>query len=261
MAFAGKRRIAASEVDGFEPRERGRISPNLQWRRSQRGLARHCFPIRNRLGGKPQGIRSTLFRYGHVDNSGTTLTHSKQRAADLQKALSPLTRYPLNLNDPLQCGAFVNLAQHHGYPTPLLDWTWSPYVAAFFAFRNLRGKLASRGSCVRVFKLDVVEWNKLIHFDKVFPAQPHVSVLDALAYENIRATPQQSISTITNVDDIETHIQAVEALRATKYLEAIDLRATDRQEVMRELSLMGVTAGSLFPGLDGTCESLRERNF
>ena len=101
---------------------------------------------------------------------------------------------------------------------------------------------------MRIFKLDVVEWNKVVHFDKVFPAPLHVSVLNALAYENIRATPQQSISTITNVDDIETFIQTVEAPRATKYLEAIDLKATDRQEVMRELALMGVTAGSLFPG-------------
>jgi hypothetical protein len=48
---------------------------------------------------------------------------------------------------------------------------------------------------------------------------------------------------------------------ATKYLEAFDLRAAYRQEVMRELALMGVTAASLFAGLDGTCESLKERNF
>lgn len=30
---------------------------------------------------------------------------------------------------------------------------------------------------------------------------------------------------------------------------------------MRELAIMGVTAGSLFPGLDGACRSLAERWF
>jgi hypothetical protein len=45
------------------------------------------------------------------------------------------------------------------------------------------------------------------------------------------------------------------------YLQAIDLPATDRQAVMQELAMMGVTAGALFPGIDGACESLREQNF
>ena len=179
----------------------------------------------------------------------------------LQKALSALTRHALDLRNPLHYGAFVNLAQHHGYPTPLLDWTWSPYVAAFFAYRKLRSGGAKRGSKVRIFKLDLQEWNKIPQVDKVFPAPPHVSVLDAVAFDNPRVIPQQAISAISNVDDIETHIRLVEGIRGTIYLEAVDLPARDRRGVMDELALMGVTAGSLFPGLDGACESLRELNF
>jgi hypothetical protein len=53
----------------------------------------------------------------------------------------------------------------------------------------------------------------------------------------------------------------MEAKENTKYLEAIDLPASERNHVMRELALMGITAGTLFPGLDGACEGLKERNF
>jgi FRG domain len=180
---------------------------------------------------------------------------------ELRKAFSGIVPHKFNIDDPLDYAAFLNLAQHHGYPTPLLDWTLSPYVAAFFAYRNLRGEVRKTDK-IRIYKFSHYSWNIMVpQFSTIFPTLPQVSMLDALAIGNPRAIPQQSLSMITNMDDIETHVTGVEKARNSIFLEAIDLPASARAEVMRDLAFMGITAGSLFPGLDGVCESLREKNF
>lgn len=81
-----------------------------------------------------------------------------------------------------------------------------------------------------------------------------------LAIENERMIPQQAASTVTNVDDIESYIKSKDP-GDKKYLRAIDLPVRERAQVFRELNYMGITAGSLFPGLDGACEELKERFF
>jgi len=182
----------------------------------------------------------------------------------LHRHLSARTRHIFNLKDADENGAFFNLAQHHGYPTPLLDWTYSPYVAAFFAYRDIRATgSADPNKRVRVFILDQrwkVEINQILFATRPFP---HFSIGEFIAIENERMIPQQSISAITNVDDIETYIQSAAQKfgKGVPYLTAIDLPASERPAVFRELSYMGITAGSLFPGLDGACEELKERNF
>jgi hypothetical protein len=201
-------------------------------------------------------LRTAFHRTGRADLS----RYARDDISDLNKTFSALTPHAFNLADAIQHAAFIHLAQHHGYPTPLLDWTWSPYVAAFFAFRKIKKNEKGRKQ-VRIFKLDAFEWNKLIRADKIFGFPPNASIINPLAFGNARAIPQQSISIVSNVDDIESHIESIERAQNKKYLEVFDLPARDRDYVMKELALMGITAGALFPGLDGACESLREWNF
>ncbi len=183
--------------------------------------------------------------------------------ATLQRVFSSLSSYRYNINDPHDYGAFLSLAQHHGYPTPLLDWTWSPYVAAFFAYRNLgNGRSVKRSDKVRILKFPAYHWNiQILQIRGLFPYPPHVSLLEPLALGNARAIPQQAIAMATNVDDIETYLSQFDARLGMPALEAIDLPASARHEVMCDLGMMGITSASLFPGLDGACEALRERNF
>jgi hypothetical protein len=180
----------------------------------------------------------------------------------LHRHLSGLTTHRFNLTDPLDNASFLHLVQHHGYPTPLLDWTQSPFIAAYFAYRNLRSSHIRVDQKVRILIFEVLQWNAAFERAQVLnPAFLHITFLEPLAINNPRAVPQQSVSLVSNIDDIETYVGEKERASGKTYLRAIDLPAIERKQVMRELSLMGISGGSLFPGLDGACEQLRERFF
>lgn len=91
---------------------------------------------------------------------------------------------------------------------------------------------------------------------------PHfnLTVSELLAIDNDRMIPQQSVTTITNVDDIESYI-ALNETEEAQYIWAIDIPLSERSKVITEISYMGITAGSLFPGIDGICEDLKEKHF
>jgi hypothetical protein len=203
----------------------------------------------------------TSFHRAHRANLERFLGEDVPR---LLKHLTARTSHVFNITNPQEHGAFVSLVQHHGYPTPLLDWTRSAFVGAYFAFRKIKDSTAIDASPedkVRIFVFDNEQWCKLPQIPKLAPTRPHVSLLDALAIENTRMIPQQALSTITNVDDIESYIQEVEKTMKMRYLRVIDLPVRERPSVMNELRQMGITAGSMFPGLDGACEALKEQYF
>ncbi len=209
---------------------------------------------------KPLRLHTGFHRTGRADLQ----RFLNEDIRTLHRHLSQRTSHVFDLNIPDQNGAFFNLVQHHGYPTPLLDWTYSPYVGAFFAYRHVKNSeaaAASENDKVRIFVFDQKQWRTdWPQLSKLTPCRPHFSILEFIAIDNERLIPQQSVSSVTNIDDIETYIRSMEK-GGKQYLRIIDLPLRQRAGVMRELSVMGITAGSLFPGLDGACEELRERFF
>lgn len=168
--------------------------------------------------------------------------------------------YPLQLGNMEHNAAFWNILQHHGYPTPLLDWTLSPFVAAYFAFCDIK---PNDTRAPRIYIFDVDAWNekygKLAFFADVAP--PQLIVLESMPAGNPRAVPQQSVSTVSNIADIEAFIRRKEQEDDRTYMTVCDLPANEAPKIMRELELMGITYGSIFPGLDGVCRDMKDRLF
>ena len=210
---------------------------------------------------EPLRLRTSFHRTGRAD----VQRFISEDIQALHKHLSARTKHIFNLDIGNENGAFFNLVQHHGYPTPLLDWTYSPYVAAYFAYYNISRKVIGEATAknkVRIFLFDQAAWKKdYQQFSHLPTAKLHLSIHEFIAIENDRMIPQQAASTVTNIDDIESYISMCEEQLNKTYLQAFDLPLKARDEVIQELRFMGITAGSMFPGLDGACEELKDRNF
>ena len=206
---------------------------------------------------KPWRLTTTFHRQGRYRINVFTQKDIKQ----LHQRLSAITSHFFNLNVPEQNGAFFNLLQHHGYPTPLLDWSYSPYVSAFFAFRDWdRGYSGDENTRIYIFNNSL--WQKNYpQIQLLDPPYPHLSVMEFIAIDNPRMVPQQAVTTVTNIYDIEAHIINLQTKDNKTYLTAIDIPAKERETAMQDLRYMGITAGSMFPSIEGVCEELRERNF
>jgi FRG domain-containing protein len=89
---------------------------------------------------QPWRLRTSFHRHGRAN----VMRFQEEDFLELYKQLSARTKHVFNLLNPDEYGAFLNLIQHHGYPTPILDWTYSPYVAAFFAYRGVSNQDAAR---------------------------------------------------------------------------------------------------------------------
>lgn len=214
---------------------------------------------------------------GHTEQTWILQTTFHRLAADLGITLQqyldtiiPEVHYNIcafhneliDLRNPEEFGSFLALLQHHGFPTPLLDWTLSPYIAAYFAYKDVNDR-CPQCDYVKIFIFDYIEWLNTYQqpLDLRNTSVNYVSVLRPHAKYNPRIIPQRGTYTVTNVPDMSKYILGCSEVAKKPFLYFVTLPVGDRPKVMRELNLMGINEMSLFPGLDGLCKSLKEQLF
>ena len=130
------------------------------------------------------------------------------------------------------------VGQHHGLNTRLLDWSESPFVAAYFAVENLKpimteSKSAALYGAPCPYKIDekTTKW----------PAQQNVVALYP-SHLTPRITTQRGLFTV-HKDPLEEW--------SPKDLKKWQIPSETFLEIKKKLDIVGINRASLFPDIDG----------
>lgn len=156
---------------------------------------------------------------------------------------------------------WLSLMQHYGAPTRLLDMTFSPYVAAFFAL-----EIGQDDCCIFALKhghfmdIDAEHFKNENYRESIFSDQRReksffIPFEPEMKNERLVAQQGAFLVSSTNYETYDTIISNYEFThsKGVKYI----LKKSMRYEGLKKLKLMNITSATLFPGIDGFCRSLK----
>lgn len=170
------------------------------------------------------------------------------------------------------------LGQHHGLATPLLDWTTSPFVAAFFAFGEVAKPQTRYRAIFALHKPSIESWAERKMYSKnreikamqklngptgllggSMKAEEEITFHRPLSDENHRLVNQGGLFTKSKTGKsieewvIENH-PSLNGEDDGLFLVKILIPNEERDKCLRTLNRMNINPLSLFPDLSGASQ-------